>query len=588
MKSCATVYLFGPFRLDEAEVLLLRHDQPVPLKPKAFQLLLTLLQHAGHMLTKEHLMQEVWPHSFVEEHNLAVHISDLRKALGGAHPYIQTVSRHGYRFTAKVLCMPPQEPTKSSSNGPLIKYRVNSDQAARVLAVQPVMTKGFDCDIESLSKGLVDALLAKLSPVRTIAVRPAGESSGVPHDQNRPAVSIELQNDFVLRSSLERVAGQTRVVLQVLDMASKATVLNELYDEDSLDISQLQESISQKVAYALGHKLNENTDVSSSERLKNSEAFVAYRKGLFLLNKRLIADLNRSIEYYQTAIALDPTYALAYVGIGRALISSFSHGLLTPEVTFSRARQAILQALEIERDLAEAHAVMGQIRLLHDWDWVGAEQQLQQAIDLNPECAVAHETYAIYLATGGRFSEALKINQIARMLDPASLTANLTTARIQFLSRDYNGALDEIAKVLELEVNYPAPYYFLGLINDELARHDRANLAYQRYNRLLPDNPEILANMCRSYALAGRISEAKNLLDHLTNLAKLRYIPPYYLAYCHAGLGNIAESLTWLERALMDRDPNMVSMKIDPRIDRLKGEPRFIQAAKRVFLTWPE
>jgi TolB-like protein/Flp pilus assembly protein TadD len=581
-------YRFGPFRLEEAEVRLLREKEIVRLKPKVFQLLLIFIRNAGHMLTKEQLMDELWPNAFVEEHNLAVHISDLRKALGEDYPFVQTVARHGYRFTATV------ERSRHKALNQLIdsaEFQYDdgpSKNKQNGLAVLPFKNNGPGPKHDYLGLGLADALISKLSALKGIAVRPTSSVRRYVATGNPATAGRELQVDLVLEGGFQRVGRRVRITVQLVSISSDATLWADKYDEEFSDILQLQDSISEQVAQALALELTLDEKRSLTKgHTRNVAAFVAYMKGLFLLNKRLIPDLNRSIEYYREAINLDPNYALAYVGVGRALVSSFSLGLLAPHDALEQAKRVISQALAIDNDLAEAHAAMGQLRLLHDWDWVEAERELQQAINLGPNCSLAHENYALYLTLAGRFDEALEQNYAAQMLDPASLAINLTTARIHYVARDFDGALAELAKVLELEANYPAPYYFLGLIYDQLKEYEKAEAAYKQYRRLHEDNPEILANLCRSYALAGKLDEALHLFEQIRASAALKYVPPYYIAICFLGLGNVEESLAWLEKAHSQRDANILGVKVDLRLDKLRTEPQFLLLSERVFSTSP-
>ena len=250
-KSAHDVYEFGPFRLEGGEFLLTRMGRPVPLKGKTFQLLLTLLRNAGHVLSKEELMGQVWPQAFVEEHNLTVHVSKLRKALGSEHNYVETVARHGYRFIADVTRIIEQEDGGQASEADAACVCAGRDNEPVTVAVLPFKLITGDVADEDWGLGLADALITKLSTLRRIIVRPTNAVRHYGAGLSPGAAGRELKVSLVLDGSIQRVGVSIRVTVQLISVADGSTVWGGKYDENCSNILALEDSISEQVAASL-------------------------------------------------------------------------------------------------------------------------------------------------------------------------------------------------------------------------------------------------------------------------------------------------------------------------------------------------
>ena len=250
-KSANDVYEFGPFRLEGGEFLLSRMGRPVLLKGKTFQLLLTLLRNAGHVLSKEELMGQVWPQAFVEEHNLTVHISKLRKALGCERNYVETVARHGYRFVADVTRIIDQEDGGQASEADAAHMCADREGEPVTVAVLPFKLITGDVADEYLGMGLADALITKLSTLRQIIVRPTNAVRHYGDGGNPIAAGRELEVSLVLDGSIQRVGVSIRVIVQLISVAEGTAVWAGKYDENCSDILALEDSVSEQVAASL-------------------------------------------------------------------------------------------------------------------------------------------------------------------------------------------------------------------------------------------------------------------------------------------------------------------------------------------------
>lgn len=583
-KSDAAVYEFGPFRLDESEVLLLRDGLPVPIKAKAFQLLLLLVRNAGHILMKDELMSHLWQNSFVEEHNLAVHVSELRKALGSEHQFIKTVSRHGYRFVAKVT---KYEQPDFGSLAPAISVsykRAGYRHDPITIAILPLKPITGDPSDEYLGMGLADVLITRLSVLRKVIVRSTSAVRKYAGGADPVAAGQELQVSLVLDGSIQRVGARIRVIVQLINVHNGATLWAGKYDESCADILALEDSISEQVASSLALELTlEESRRLMMRQTDNVEAYMAYMKGRFFWGKYSIPDINKSIEYFQQAITLDPNCAVAYVGLARAQLSLFSLNALEGKIWLPEIENVLDQALRLDNYLPEAHAIKALLRLYINWDWAGAEKEHQLAISFGHHCALAYDHYSIYLALLGRFDEALTINHRAQVLEPSSFLISSSKSRILFFAREYERSIYQLENILELNANITFAHYLMGINYDQLGEHEKAQVAYKLYNQLSSNNPEILASMSRSYALAGDSDQARRLLDEVLTLAQEQHVSEYYIAYAYLALGEIEKSLCSLEKACTEQDCELPLLQVDPRLDKLRHEPRFVRLLERVM-----
>jgi DNA-binding winged helix-turn-helix (wHTH) protein/Flp pilus assembly protein TadD len=577
------VYEFGPFRLVESEWQLLRRGQHVPLRPKVFQLLVAFVREAGHALTKEELLARVWPDTFVEDHNLAVHISELRKALGREHSYVETVACRGYRFVAKVHKHRGGEHRTAASEAHAEDVRGRAWRAQRAVAVLPFKTIPGEAADGYLGLGLADALITKLSALSKVIVRPTSSVRRYAAEADPVSAGRELQVGLILDGNIRRVGGRVRVTVQLIGVEDGVTLWAGKYDESFQDLLELEDSISEQAAAALALELTaEESRHLTKRHTDNLEAYLEYMKGRYFWNRRSLADIKRSIECFGRAAELDPECAPAYMGLAQSNISMYSYGLLAPHESFPRTKAFVERALELDDSLAEAHAVMGQLLHFNDWDWAGAEREFKRAIAADPNNALVHECYARFLALEGRFDEALAFNLTGQILDPTSLVINATACRILYFARRYEQSIEHAKKTLELEADFAMGHFILGTNYVETGEYEKALEEYERYDRLNTHNPEILSSMSRAYALAGMRREALRLLDEVLDLSTRNYVPPYYVAYSYCALGENVQGLAWLEKAYEARDCELLMIDVDPRLDALRAEPRFFSLLERL------
>ena len=310
---------------------------------------------------------------------------------------------------------------------------------------------------------------------------------------------------------------------------------------------------------------------TASGQSKDVKANIAYQKGRYLWNMRTAATVEKSIGYFQQAVALDPGYAAAYAGLANAYaILNFYTGR-NRKVLKERAVAATRQALKLDDSLAEAHATQAYIRFYYDWDWPGAESGFRRAIGLNPNYATAHQWYAEYLFYMGRFEEANREINRAHELDPQSLVIGLQLASPHMYSRNYVQAIDKIQEALKLNPEFPLGIYMLATCYEQLGRFDEALAEYRKIARTKMG----LAGLGYVYGKSGRRKEARQILEQLLNDSRANDLSAYHVARVYAGLGDTSQAFAWLKKARDARDERMVMVKVEPKLDALRSNPLF-------------
>jgi adenylate cyclase len=563
-------YEFGPFRLDVRERMLERHGEEVPLTPKVFDILLVLVQNRGRILTKDEMMSLVWPDTMVEESNLTRNISTLRKALGDGpneHRYIETIPWRGYRFVASV--------------------REMSDQSATIdsLAVLPFLNESADPAAEYLSDGVTESLINKLSLLTGLKVMSRNSVFRYKvRDPERSLPNAEtVGRELGVRAVLTGRIRQTERILiasvELVDAADNRHIWGAQYNREFSDIFAMQEAMAQQIAERLRLRLTgKDRDRLTRRHTENPDSYQLYLRGRYFWNKLTIDGVRRGIEHFQQAIEKDPGYAAAYAG----LLDCYTY-LNSP----AEARRAAIKALELDPALGEAHASLGFFKFLYDWDWPEAEREFMRAIELNPNYPEAHHWYAIYLANMGRHREAIREAKHARELDPLSLLMNQTAGNVLCLARDYDRAIEELQKTLDMDANFASAHGTLGLVYAQKGMCEEAIAEFQKVNALVGGIASIEASvkalMGYAYARSGDKSQAIKLIDEISDPSQ-QVAPPYSIAGIYAALGETDQAFEWLNKAYQDRSFQLVGLKVDPTLDNLRSDPRFQDLLDRVGL----
>ena len=580
-------YEFAGFLLDPAEQLLVRrpNGEPVPLTPKAFLTLLVLLQNCGRTVEKEELLREVWPETFVEEGNLTVTIFMLRKSLGegrNEQKYIKTVPRRGYRFVAPVReVQTPAVPQRKTAQG-----AAGAEERVSV-AILPLLNMSGDANAEYLSDGITESIinsLSQLPSLRVLARSTVFRYKGL--DVDPQSVGREMNVRAVLTGRLIQLDDNLIIRTELVDATNGWQLWGEQYNRKTSDLLSVQEEISRHISEKLRTKLSGEEELRLAKRpTQSTAAYQTYLRGRFHWNKRTQEGIERGIEYFKEAIALDPDYALAYAGLADsyALLGAVEYAALSPGEAMQQAREATLKALAIDDTLAEAHASLAYVRIF-DWNWPEAEREYRRSIELNPSYATAHHWYAHYLTAMGRQAEAVTEMNVARELDPLSLPINAGMGWHYYLTRRYDEAIREYHKTLELNENFYMAHFLLGMALEQVGRYDEALDAYTRANTLSGSSPAMFAAPGHAYAMLGRVPEARRVLSELHALSARQFVSPYHIAVIHAALGETDQAFDWLGRACDAQSEALIWFALDPMLDALRPDPRFARILVRIGL----
>lgn len=576
-------YEFGSFRLDATERHLRYKGQPVPMTSKLFDLLLLLVQNSGHLLKKDELISGVWSEQFVEEYNLTVAVSTLRKILGTrakGQRFIETVSGHGYRFAApvrRVFHAPARTPESE------IKTYGDSPQS---IAVLPFVNQSHAPSLEYLSDGIAESIinnLSRLPRLKVMARSTTFRHRGAEVDARK--VGRKLSVGVVLTGRVSKFGRNIVIGAELMDTTDGSQVWGEKYQRPFSNILVVQEEIAREVVQKLRLKLSREEEQLLAKRHTNSpESYRLYLQGRFLFNKRTGEGLKKSVEYFRRAIQVDDRYALAYAGLADSFHILSAYKILPPSEGYPMAREAALTALKIDATLAEAHASLAHISMIYEWDWASAEKGYRRAIELNPNIAALHHWFAVYLRVRGRFEESLAELETALRLEPVSLIINCSLGAHFYFMRRPDLAIEQLSKTLELDANFPTAHLMLGLAYGQKGQYDKAIAEVRKVIRLLGNNSELLSRLGYFYASAKRKTVARSILHKLMELRKRKYVAAYEIAVVQAALGEKEKAFEWLERAFAEHDETLCQLGLDPILDSLRSEPQFTDLLNRVGL----
>jgi serine/threonine protein kinase/Tfp pilus assembly protein PilF len=452
------------------------------------------------------------------------------------------------------------------------------------LAVLPLLNVGGSADTEYLSDGLTESLINNLSRLPNLKVMSRNSVfryKGREVDASVVANALHVQ--AVLTGRVMHSDDGLAISLELVDARDNTHVWGEQYKRKMADIVTLQSEIARDVSLKLQARLSGADEKRVAKNYTNNpEAYQLYLRGRYHLNKLTPPEVQTSVSYFQQAIAIDPSYALAYVGLADAY-SALALSVDMPATEFyPKSKAAAQKALEIDETLAEAHTSLGFATLFYDWDWRKAESQYKRALELNPNSAETHFAYAGLFTVIGRYAEGLAEIKRARELDPLSLRTHALEGRFLALAGQTDEAITRLQKTIELEPNYFLAYLFAANAYIEKGMYEEAIAAATRARDLSGGNAEAIATLGYAFARSGKRDKARAALDELKKRAAERYVPPYNFAIVHNGLGERDETLAWLERGFEQRDPKMLFLKGGLQWKNLRDDARFQDLLRRV------
>lgn len=626
-------YEFGPFQIDKLNHTLLRDGETIPLKPKVFDTLLLLVENHGRLLDKDEMLRQLWPDTVVEESNLSQNVYLLRKALCEEtlqERYIETMPKRGYRFVAAVneiedgdresisdeVALPQlfAEQTYITQTGQQRQYlwrlvaavlvgcvlilgmslayswitsRPKSSEpkaSAKSIAVLPFKPVGSDKQDESLGFEMADTLITRLSSIRYLTVR---QTSSVRKftspNVDALAAGRELKVDAVLDANIHRVGNQIRITWRLLSVKDGTALSAGVVDKHSDDPFAVQDAVAEQVAQALAPQLTgEEKKLLVKHYTENAEAYRLYVLGRYHWSRNTEEDLNKALEYFNTAIEKDPNYALAYTGLAYAYLSLPADSLLPKAEAIPNAKEAATTALKLDDSLSEAHVASARIMTYYDWDWTGAEREFKRAIELNGNSADAHREYAAYLTNVGRHEQAFMEAKQARELDPLALLTNFQMAWTLIGARRYDEAIAESQQLLEI---FPTAHFWIGMAYIGKGKNEQAIEEFEKTVSSSKTPLVVRASLGYAYGATGRRELASKTLAEFKRLHQQHQTSPYYLAMIYAGLGDKDQTFVWLEEASREHSRPLASgLKVNPVWDGLRSDPRFVDLLKRMGL----
>ncbi len=624
-----SVLRFGVFDLDPKSGELCRAGVHVKLPPQPFKVLVLLASRAGELITREEIRQVIWgDETFVDfEQGLNFCINQIRTALSDdaeTPRYIETLPRRGYRFIAPVEELHPTRSGAATGVSPhtepysavagqraiprhhqrfiavalagillLVSYfgwqrfHPAPPPAGKVmLAVLPFENLTGDTGQDYFSDGLTEEMITQLGRMHAERLGVIARTSAMQYKQTKKStaqIGRELGVDYILEGSVRRVGDHVRISAQLIHVSDQTHLWADSYEGDLRDILVLQSAVAQVIARQIEIKLTPEQQARlARSRTVNPQAYEAYLKGRYFWNKRTEEGYKEAIVYFREALERDPAYAQAYAGLADAY-ALLSEGYGMPRIeAVAKARAAALKALELDGTLAEAHASLALIRMHFDWDWLGAQKEFRQAIELNPGYATAHHWYAYSLLATGLTEEALQEIQRAEESDPLSLIIKKDEAEILYFGRHYDEAIVQARKTLEMDPNFALAHRVIGWALLQKGKYAQALAELQEGLRRDPRRVDILPSLAYAYARAGRAADARRTLAQ-SQLKDPNSVGLEVVAV-HVALGEKDAAFALLEKGFAQHSGLAVFLRTAPEFDPLRSDPRFNDLLRRTGL----
>jgi TolB-like protein/tetratricopeptide (TPR) repeat protein len=569
---------FGVFELDLQDRELSKNGVRIKLQQKPLQILELLLQTPGEFVTRPQLARHLWPESHVSFNgSLNTAVNALRQVLGDSprNPrFIETRPGCGYRFIASVVG------AGGTSGAPHSQSPVHS------IAVLPFENIAGDPSLDCISDGMAEGLITSLSALAHLRVIARSTVFRFKGQDIEPRIAGERLNvSAVLTGRVMRRETTSIIGVELVDVGSGCRLWGNQYDCSPADLSAVGAEISTEVSKSLRFLTDgpQQSRLTKTQR-NNFEAYQDYLKGRHFYNKMNEEDLRKSIAYFEAALRQDPRYALAYAGLADAYNLCAFLGTVPASEARARSEEFTAKALSVDDGLAEAHASLASVRHLYEWDWQGAEEEYLKALDLNPSYAAGHHRYAALLSAAGRSEDAMSQMRLAQELDPLSPVIDMEMAWNLYMARDFQGAEERSWKALAVEPRFAAAQHTLGLAYEQMEMREEALVEFRNARTCSGDHPATVAALGHAYANAGRRSEASEILRELQQMSERRTVSPYWHGILHSGLGEDHLALESLAKAYQERDVWLIWLKVEPRFDRLRSNPRFQELVRGVGL----
>jgi len=613
MSDRGQIFEFGQFRVDVPRRSLELEGQPVALSGKAFEILRVLLEQRGNVVDKDALMRQVWPDTAVEENNITVAISSLRKALGetpASPKWIVTVPGRGYSFVGEVHCNSGSAETDTriaSITVPLRRARTMyfliagallvflsaygliawlspnwlSPKTLRSVAILPFGVLNSDSKNDYLGLGLTDAVITRLASMQFM-VRPLATVIRFAHHD--PIQSgRDLGVEAVLDGSVQTADNRIRVSVRLMRVRDAKPLWAQTFDVTADNAFALEDAIAERVASNLSGPLTGQQQRALNKRpTANSSAYGNYLRGRYYAANYYTEDgYRKALEYLQNAIDEDPAYALAYSGLADTYYDT-SNLVFPPTEAMPRAKAAAQRAVELDASLAAAHVSLGLVASKYDWNWDVAERELQAALGIDPNLATAHLWFGVYRAQYGDFDRAISELRRAQEIDPISGEINAYFGAVLYWARRYDDSIKQLRQAITFDPTFVPNYvilcWALDAKGDTKAALDSCRQAMERQA-----SPWTGLAVARAQALAGDHAAAVATMTSIDKQTEL-FVSGYDRAAVYAALGRTDEAFAALEEGYRSRAEWMSYLKIDPQMDTLRRDPRYTTLLKLLNL----
>lgn len=618
---------FGAFEIDLRTGELRRHGIKIRLQDQPFQVLRLLLERRGEIVTREELRSSLWPeNTFIDfDVGLNTAIKRLREALGdsaGNSLFIETLPRKGYRFIAVVEPIGEAAPRTSGtielsqeaalataprsarvwyvgsavvliaallgyfSLGKLRQRLHPLPATIQSIAVLPLENLSGDASQDYFVDGMTDALttdLGKIGHLRVISRTSAMRFKGT--KEPLQTIAKELQVDGLVEGSVARSGDRVRITANLVQIAPERHLWGDSFEGNIRDVLDLQDNASRAIASAVQVNLSplEKARLTASHSV-DPQAYDAYLQGLYFAEKPFPNAFEKSMQYFDQAIKDDPNWALPYSGLAMMNSIQGSNRPL-PNENCTKAKDAVLEALKRDSESPEAHAVLAEVKYFCEWNWADAEREARRAIEIDPNLASAHGSLGRYLLTMGKTDQSLDETRRAVELDPLSFRVRWDRWTALYMVGRYDDALEQGRKIEELNPSLDLGYLYCGDVHVQKGNLTEAIQEFEKAVDLdAGKNPRTIAHLAYAYALAGRRSEAQNLLAKLNPVSMHRPVHPDLLALVYLGLGQKEIALEWLEKAYQVRARDLLEIRYDPQFAQLRTDPRFIDLLRRIGL----
>jgi len=451
------------------------------------------------------------------------------------------------------------------------------------LAVLPLVNLSGDPQQEYFADGMTEELITNLGKIA--ALRVISRTSIMQYKETKKPLSTiagELNVDAVVEGSVMHSGNRVRITAKLVQAKAERDLWGDSYERDASDILALQAEVAQAIAKQVQAKLTpQEHRLIAGSRPVSPAAQEAYLLGRYHWNKFTQDEMKRAREYFEQAVAIDPTYAPPYAGLADYFANDYE---LPPQLALDKAKDYAEKASAIDETLAEAHLSLSDIRY-NQWDWRGAEQEFKRTLQLNPNYAEAHRMYAIYLSALGRGQEASTEIHTAQQLDPLSVSVSVSAGWVAYFARHYDLAIDKCQRVQEIDTRNVSAYDCLGSSYLAKGMYEQAVSECQSAFRLSGSDPDRALCLGQAYAALGKTAETRKLLEHLHRVSQHRHVPPYFFAILHSALGENEQAFAWLEKGYEQRDPFLVWIKVSPAADGLRRDQRLTDLVRRLALS---